>query len=89
MLTEIPIVVFFVLKHFQQSTRGQSQAPGPSQTTIFKGPEQNVASGNLDKSVMGLSLFMGSAESRSVNNFQIMCRLYTSLDCAMLGHFTY
>ena len=39
---------FLFLRHFQQSTRRQYQAPWPSHPTVFKGPERNLAAGNLD-----------------------------------------
>ena len=42
------LLFFQFLRHFQQSTRRQYQGPWPSHTTVFKGPERNLAAGNLD-----------------------------------------
>ena len=39
---------FLFLRNFQQSTRRQYQGPLPSHPTVFKGPERNLAAGNLD-----------------------------------------
>ena len=38
----------FCFEHFQQSTRRQYHAPWPSHPTVLKGPERNLAAGNLD-----------------------------------------
>ena len=63
------LFVFMFLKYVrQQSTRRQYQGPWPSHSTIFR-----AWSGNLPQATSVLRVFfsiMGSAESRSVNNFK-------------------
>ena len=69
------LFVFMFLKYFrQQSTRRQYQGPWHSHSTIFR-----ARSGNLPQATSVLRVFfsiMGSAESRSVNNFLGGSRTY-------------